>query len=218
MAGGNQWNYVSFWRDSPIDSLINAGITNRRIVVGGTSAGMAVLGGHYFSAENGTVSSSTALSDPYATTMTVDSAPFLAADYLSDVITDTHYDDPDRKGRHVVFLARVLTDLGLSAKGIACDEYTAVCIDKEGMARVYGQFPDFDDNAYFIQTNCELPDERPEACAAGMPLNWNLQGEAIKVYQVKGTSTGSNSLDLNDWQTGQGGTWLNWWVDNGTLK
>jgi len=65
-AGGDQWNYVSYWRNSPIDSLINDGLLNRNIVIGGTSAGMAIQGEYYFSAENGTVTSSTALSSSTA--------------------------------------------------------------------------------------------------------------------------------------------------------
>jgi cyanophycinase-like exopeptidase len=79
-------------------------LKNRNIVIGGTSAEMAILGSHYFSAENGTVTSSAALSNPYAPKVTIDSTPFLAINYLENVVTDTHYDDPDRKGRHMVFL------------------------------------------------------------------------------------------------------------------
>jgi len=44
-AGGDQWDYVSYWRNSPIDSLINVALANRNIVIGGTSAGMAIQGG-----------------------------------------------------------------------------------------------------------------------------------------------------------------------------
>ena len=150
-AGGNQWNYISYWRDTPIDSLIRHVINTRNIVIGGTSAGMAILGEYYFSAENGTVTSSTALNNPYNSLVTIDSAKFLEIDILKDIITDTHYDDPDRKGRHVVFMSRMLTDYNSEAKGIACDEYTAVCIDTNGMAHVYGDFPTYDDNAYFLQ-------------------------------------------------------------------
>jgi len=217
-AGGNQWNYVSYWRNTPVDSLINEAISSRNIVIGGTSAGMAIQGGFYFSAQNGTVTSSTALSNPYDNNVTVDSSAFLSNDYLSDVITDTHYDDPDRKGRHVVFLSRIYTDYGIAAKGIACDEYTAVCIDTNGIAKVYGEYPAYDDNAYFIQTNCELTDITPEDCSPGNPLDWNLGNAAIKVYHIKGTSSGANKLDLNDWKTGVGGTWENWYVDNGVLN
>jgi cyanophycinase-like exopeptidase len=104
-------------------------LQNRNIVIGGTSAEMAILGSHYFSAENGTVTSSAALSNPYAPKATIDSTPFLAINYLENVVTDTHYDDPDRKGRHMVFLARMFQDCGLNALGIACDECTAVLLE-----------------------------------------------------------------------------------------
>ena len=129
IAGGDQWNYISYWRDTAIDSLINDGILNRNMAIGGTSAGMAILGGHYFSAQYGTVTSASALSNPFDSDITVDNTPFIDLPILQDVVTDTHYDDPDRKGRHVVFMSRMLNDHGVVAKGIACDEYTAVCID-----------------------------------------------------------------------------------------
>ncbi|MEM7515208.1 MAG: Type 1 glutamine amidotransferase-like domain-containing protein, partial [Bacteroidota bacterium] len=52
-AGGDQYDYITFWRGTAIDSLINQGISERNIVIGGTSAGMAILGSNYFTAENG---------------------------------------------------------------------------------------------------------------------------------------------------------------------
>lgn len=216
-AGGNQWNYVSYWRNTPVDSLINLSIKERDIVIGGTSAGMAIQSQYYFSAENGTVTSDEALADPYRNDVTVDSTPFIENEFLQNVITDTHYDDPDRKGRHVVFLARMLTDHGISPRGIACDEYTAVCIDQNGIASVFGKHPSYDDNAYFIQPNCELDNYAPENCSSGSPLIWNLESNALKVYAVKGTSSGSNTFDLKDWQTGEGGEWQTWYVENGNL-
>jgi cyanophycinase-like exopeptidase len=218
MAGGNQWNYVSYWRNTPIDSLINIGLTERNIVIGGTSAGMAVQGGLYFSAENGTVTSAAALANPYNIDMTVDSTDFLHNDYLQDVITDTHYDDPDRKGRHVAFLARAVVDYGVSAKGIACDEYTAVCIDQAGLATVYGEYPEYDETIYFLQVNCEVADNVPETCVSGSSLTWNHAGQAVKVYVVKGTEFGANTFSLADWETGSGGVWENWSVNNGVLS
>ena len=217
-AGGDQWNYISFWRDSPIDSLINEGIENRDVVVGGTSAGMAILGNPYFSAQNGTVTSGIALSNPYHSDVTVDNTPFLDAPFMGNVISDTHYDDPDRKGRHMVFLARMVKDNGVIAKGIACDEHTAVCIDENGLARIYGEFPSSNDNAYFLQVNCELADPTPEMCQSGLALDWNHGGAAVKVYAVKGNQTGQNTFDLSDWQTGNGGLWKHWYVDNGVLQ
>jgi cyanophycinase-like exopeptidase len=216
-AGGDQWNYVSYWRNTPIDSLINLALVNKKIVIGGTSAGMAIQGGYYFSAENGTVTSATALNNPYDFDVTVDSTKFLDNDYLGDVITDTHYDNPDRKGRHITFLARIFMDYGVQAKGIACQEYTAVCIDTNGLAKIYGEYPAYDETVYFLQTNCEILDITPEECSLNNPLDWNKGGEAVKVYVVKGTMTGANTFDLSDWQTGSGGVWENWYVDNGVL-
>ncbi len=217
IAGGNQWKYVSYWRNTPIDSLINDGIHQRNIVVGGTSAGMAIQGGVYFSAENGTVTSSTALSNPYHTKVSIDSSRFIQHPSLAEVITDTHFDGRDRKGRHSTFLARMSFDYNRQAKGIACDEYTAVCIDENGIARVFGGHPQYNDNAYFIQTNCALDAPQPEVCVPNQALQWSRNGEALKVYRVKGTSNGSYTFDLNDWSTGQGGTWLHWSVVDGNF-
>jgi cyanophycinase-like exopeptidase len=218
IAGGDQWNYVSYWRDTPVDSLINKGIAERNMVIGGTSAGMAIQGEYYFTAQNGTVSSATALSNPYNASVTTSNLPFIENPYLQGVITDTHYDNPDRKGRHMVFLARTLQDQQQKIKGIACDEYTAVCIDTDGVARVFGEYPSYDDNAYFLQVNCELSDPSPESCQSGMALTWNHNGEAVKVYRVRGTTNGSNTFDLKDWKTGNGGTWLHWGVNSGVLS
>jgi cyanophycinase-like exopeptidase len=216
-AGGDQWDYVSYWRNTPVDSLINAGLTDRNIVIGGTSAGMAIMGRYYFSAQNGTVTSSAALANPYSSLVQVDSTCFLKNEYLEDVVTDSHYDDPDRRGRHTAFLARIYTDYGVVGKGIACNEYTAVCVDENGLARVFGDWPNYDEDAYFVQPNCELADFSPELCSPGQDLDWNLGQSAVKVYKVHGTNNGANTFDLSDWETGSGGEWLNWYVANGVF-
>jgi cyanophycinase-like exopeptidase len=217
-AGGDQWTYINYWRNSPIDSAINQAIQQRNIVIGGTSAGMAIQGKYYFSAQYGTVTSATALSNPYNSLVNVDSAAFINNNFLNNTITDTHFDNPDRKGRLISFLARIKTDYGVYANAIACDEYTAVCIDTNGIARVFGGHPTYDDNAYFIQSNCELTNQIPENCSTGNPLTWNLGGLAVKSYQIKGDSTGSKTFNLNTWQSGTGGTWYNWFVSNGNFN
>lgn len=216
-AGGDQWEYVSFWRDTKVAELINKGITERNIVIGGTSAGMAIMGGFYYSAENGSVKSDEALQNPYNKDVSIGSSKFIENEILADVITDTHYDNPDRKGRHVTFLARINKEMNVIGKGIACDEYTAVCIDENGLARVYGGAPEHDDNAYFIQPNPEIENNTPEICEENTPLEWNKEKEALKVYAVKGTTNGENTFDLTDWKTGDGGVWETWYVVGGTL-
>lgn len=217
IAGGDQWTYTSYWRNTAVDSLINKGISERNIVIGGTSAGMAIQGSHYFSAETGTVTSAQALNNPYNSLMTVSNEPFIVNQHLTNVITDTHYDNPDRKGRHVAFIARALQDEQTQIRGIACNEYTAVCIDFNGICRVYGDYPNYPEHAYFIQANCEIVNNVPEVCSASTPLTWNQGGAALKVYKANGTNNGSQTFDLNDWKTGTGGTWEDWSVNNGVL-
>jgi cyanophycinase-like exopeptidase len=123
-AGGDQYNYVSFFKDNALEDLINQHVTTKHAPIGGTSAGMAILGGKYFSAENGTVTSAQAMNNPYASNVTLggyDGTPvptFLKVPNLGNVITDTHYDSPDRKGRHATFIARFKADFGTTSYGL----------------------------------------------------------------------------------------------------
>lgn len=216
-AGGDQWNYVNFWRGTAIDSLVNIAVTQRNAVIGGTSAGMAIMGGAYFTAQFGSVTSPQALSDPFHPNITVSQEPFLRVPFLSEVVTDSHYDDPDRRGRHMVFLARAAAGSGVDVKGIACNEYTSVCIDQNGIARVFGEWPNYPERAFFLQADCMMP-EGPETMQAGVPLTWFREGVAVKVYNVPGTMEGEYTFDLNDWLTGSGGAWENWTVQQGSFS
>ena len=209
IAGGDQWDYINYWKDSEVENLLNQHINFKQAVIGGTSAGMAVLGASYFSANNGGVYSSEALEDPYNTYMTIGHNDFLEVPLLENTITDTHFSERDREGRLLTFMARMNNELGERSFGIACDEYTAVCIDSSGIGAVYGEWPEYDDFAFFVQMNCEEGNV-PENMQAGTPFTWNFNGQATKVYKVGGTTTGNHYLDLNDWQTGNGGEWLHW--------
>jgi len=216
IAGGDQTNYVNFWKDKPVEDAIRYLIHEKKAVIGGTSAGMAVLGEAYFRAANGTITSAEALANPFNPKVDIGNADFLDYPLLKNTITDTHYDDPDRRGRHFAFLARLTQSTGTRFRGIASEEYTAVCIDTVGIARVFGgqNSPDF---AYFLQVNCTLP-FAPEICSPSTPLHWVRDSQAVKVCKIKGTPNGSNTFDLRDWHTDSGGEWQNWWSENGVLK
>ena len=216
MAGGDQSDYINYWKDTEVETLLNDHINIKQAVIGGTSAGMAVLGSSYFSAENGTAYSSEALEDPYNTYMTFGHNDFLEVPLLENTITDTHFSERDREGRLVTFMARMNDELETRSFGIACDEFTAVCIDATGIGAVYGEWPEYDDFAFFVQMNCETGNV-PEIMQQGIPFTWDFNGTAAKVYKVGGTTTGANYLDLNDWETGNGGEWLHWSVDNGVF-
>lgn len=216
-AGGNQWNYISYWRNTPVDSLLNKALRERNIVIGGTSAGMAIMGGMYFSAQNGTVTSAIAMTNPYNAQVSIDSAAFLKNPYLENVITDTHFDNPDRRGRLATFLARIRQDYSLEGKAIACEEYTAVCIDSGGTALVYGGGPASNDKAYFVQVNCAIENNVPETCQPGTPLSWNQSGSALKVLTIPGIPSGNFALNLKNWQSAPNVNWQDWSVNNGQL-
>lgn len=216
LAGGNQWNYINYWQDTPLQMLLNELINQKKITIGGTSAGMAVLGQVAFSAENNTVWSSEALGDPYHWRVMLE-RDFLAVPYLRNTITDTHYnreesDGLDRKGRHVAFLARMISDWHMPARGIAANEYTAIAIDEEGKARVFGN-ASYNDYAWFLQAY----GGDPEDCRVEEPLHWDHQGTALMVYRVKGDRQGTNWFSLDDWVNGSGGQWYHWHVEHGTL-
>ena len=216
IAGGDQSVYTNYWKNSPVDSIIRYLVTEKKIPVGGTSAGMAILGGVYFDAKNGSVTSSEALSNPYSSKVSIGRNDFLNTPFLSKTITDTHFDNPDRRGRLVTFLARLYSDSGSSFTAIASEEKTAVCIDDQGVGRVFGNNPNTE-FAYFVQVNCAT-DSLPENCVAGEPLTWKRGNAALKVCKTGGTNTGTNFFDISDWITQSGGTWENWSVNNGVLS
>jgi Cyanophycinase and related exopeptidases len=64
IAGGDQSNYINFWKGTPVQANLNAAIT-RGMPIGGTSAGVNVLTEFVYSAllPQG-VTSSQALADP----------------------------------------------------------------------------------------------------------------------------------------------------------
>ena len=208
-AGGDQYDYVSYFKNNAMEDALNSFINDKQGVIGGTSAGMAILGSGYFSAENGTVTNEQALSNPYHTRMTLGYNDFLDIPFLENIITDTHYDDPDRRTRHT-------TDNTSRAFGIACNEYTAVCIDANGLASVYGDYPNYPEFAFFLQSNC-TETFAPETCINGQVLTWNRGGEAVKVAKIPGTQNGTHIFDLTNWATTEGATWENWYVNNGTF-
>lgn len=214
IAGGDQANYVNNWKNTPLQLALQDAVVRRGVPIGGTSAGMAILGSHYFAALNGTATSTNLLANPYHSTATVGANDFFRIPYLIRTITDTHFDNPDRRGRLLTFMARQAGDSSLRMRAIACDEYTTVCIDSNGIARAFGDFPQNDDNAYFVQANC-VPPWQPEMLRPSVALTWDRGGEAVKVYRVKGTQQGTHSFDLTNWRLGNGGEWLHWWVQAG---
>lgn len=51
IAGGDQWDYANYWKDTKVEDAVNYLINVKHVPVGGTSAGLAVLGDGYFDAK-----------------------------------------------------------------------------------------------------------------------------------------------------------------------
>ena len=208
IAGGDQWDYVNYWKNTGTEDAINYLINTKKVTVGGTSAGLAVMGSIYYSAQTGSVTSAQALINPYNRYITLGQNDFIASPLLQNTITDSHYSQRDRQGRHITFLARMMKDFAYtSIKGIGIDEQTAVCIDQTGVGKVYGI-----NQAYFLQ-NQNLA---AETCVSGTPLTWNRSTLAVNAYKINASLTGNGSFNATNW-TLSGGTAYHYYVNNGVM-
>jgi cyanophycinase len=185
IAGGDQSNYVRFWQDTPVQDALNRHIFAGK-PIGGSSAGLAVLGEYSFASIIDTIHSPEALKDPYGNKVTI-SREFLRIPLLAGVITDTHFAKRDRMGRLLVFLARIIQD-GWNPKprAIAVEEAAAVIVEPDGEAKVIGAGP-----AYFLTATTA-----PKICKH----KESLEMSGFRVHRVL---TGG-SFNVKTWQ-GVGG-------------
>lgn len=209
IAGGDQANYVNYWKDTRVESALNYLINTKRVPIGGTSAGCAIQGRTYFSALNGTITSAEALANPYNRKLTLGRNDFLETPFLSDLITDTHFNNPDRRGRLLTFMARMSKDYTVVPRGVGVDEQTAVCIEANGQAKVFGS-----GTAFFLRQNGSS--NTPERCVSGQSLDWYRSRVAVQAYKVNGTATGTGTFNFSTW-TGSGGTSQYYYVDSGVV-
>lgn len=212
IAGGDQSHYVRYWKGTKTEDAINYLLNEKKVPVGGTSAGCAILGSSYYTGEAGSVTSIDALENPFHAGITIGHDDFLEVPFLNNLITDQHYLARNREGRHVAFIARTQQSTNAAARGIAVDERTAVCIDEKGIASVIGS-----SKAYFIQSDLG---KLPEKLEASEKLEWNSSGEALAVYEVQGSASGNGTIDVSNFLSASqtGGTWQWWWVSGGILN
>ena len=185
IAGGDQGNYVRFWKGSPVEDAIHD-LARRKVPIGGTSAGLAVLGEFSFAAINDTIRSPEALANPFDDNMTIE-RDFLRFLVLAGIITDSHFGARDRMGRSVAFLARIRQE-GWSPdpRGIAIDERTALLVEEDGSSTVSGS-----GSVYFLRTS-----EAPKVCAPGKPL----EIANVPILRLRG----GDKFNLRSW-TGSAG-------------
>jgi cyanophycinase len=184
-AGGDQSNYVRFWQDTPVQDALNRHIAAGK-PLGGSSAGLAILGQFSFSSMIDTIHSPEALRSPYGNKVTL-TRDFLRIPLLAGTITDTHFAKRDRMGRLVVFMSRILQDSWASSvRAIAVEENAAVLLEPDGTARVVGNGP-----AYFMELQ-----QLPEVCRYQAPL----RASGVFVHKTPAGGT----FNVKDWKSDGG--------------
>lgn len=136
LAGGDQGDYIRYWKGTPVQAALNAHVRANR-PIGGSSAGLAILGHYsYTSLDGGSMESKIALADPFNAGVTLE-GNFLHLRGLEEVITDTHFSKRCRLGRLIAFLARINAHTPRPPVfGIGMDERTAMMIGENGIGHI----------------------------------------------------------------------------------
>jgi cyanophycinase-like exopeptidase len=205
IAGGDQSRYVRFWKDTAVEHAINY-VAAKPAPVGGTSAGMAILGEFTYSAmSDESLPADAALANPFHEDLTL-TGDFLALPKLERLITDQHLHERDRIGRTVALLARLLHDSWAEeARAITADRETSLHIDPAtGDAEVFATDDHETPYVYFIR-----PRRPPDVCERGMPLTFR----DIDVYRIKPGAT----FNIDLWR-GRGGLAYTLTAEGGVLS
>jgi cyanophycinase len=186
IAGGDQSNYINFWKGTPVQTALQ-GLIARSVPIGGTSAGMNVLSQFIYSAlASQGATSSQALADPFTRYITLDQ-DFVSIATVTGLIGDPHFVTRDRMGRDLAFLCRIfLNGWSATPRGISIDEQTALLIDGSGNGTVVGV-----STVYFMQAP-----GAPQVCQSKTPLTY----QNISVYRIVAGGT----FNLSTW-TGHNG-------------
>jgi cyanophycinase len=186
IAGGDQSDYVKFWKGTPVQTAIEA-LASKNIPIGGTSAGLSVMSNFVFSALNGSITSAAALANPYDKAVTLE-RDFLTLPDMGGLIVDPHMDARDRMGRLITFMARIVNDGWTSSvHGLGVDVETALLVEGGNATRVGAG------SAYFLRTV-----GLPEVCKAKTPLTYrNITTQRL---------SGGASFDMRNWASYEGGT------------
>lgn len=192
ISGGDQANYINFWMGTPVQAALNEAI-KRGVPIGGTSAGLAVMGEYSYTAQGDkpqdpNLDSNTALANPFNPRATLVHG-FLDIPVLQSVITDTHFARRDRMGRLLVFLALLreprgqpAQGLGPRIRGIGVDERAAVLVESDGRSTVIGH-----GGAYFLEANGRVD----QLVQPGKPL-------FLRIVSVQKVAPG-HTFNLNAW-------------------
>jgi len=135
IEGGDQWDYVETWDGTLAEQAI-MDVFNAGGVIGGTSAGLAVLGEVDFTAQYGSVIAPEALANPCRLDIALSDNLF---PLLPGVLTDSHFHSRGRLGRLIPMLARWEDETGEWLTGLGIADNTAACLEPDGTMSVWGE-------------------------------------------------------------------------------
>jgi cyanophycinase-like exopeptidase len=204
IAGGDQSNYVRYWKGTPVEDAIHF-VASKPAPIGGTSAGMAIMGQFSYAAMSPeSLTAAVALANPFHADVTLET-DFLNFAGLENVITDQHLIERDRIGRTVALLARLLHDGStVNGQAIAADRETSVHVDPAtGTAEVFSTATHSTPYVYFLHAS-----RQATVCEPERPLSI----QDVSVYRIAPGGT----FDLKNW-TGTGGLAYSLSVNEGQL-
>ena len=159
IAGGDQANYINFWMNTPVQTALNDAI-RRGVPMGGTSAGLAVMGEYLYTAQGDkpddpNLDGKTALADPYSARIRL-AQGFLAIPDLEGYHYRHPFCAPRSHGTPARFsgpIQRAGRETASSTafpmiRGIGVEERAAVLLGPDGKAHVVGYGA-----AYFIDAD-----------------------------------------------------------------
>lgn len=216
IAGGDQSTYIKFWKGRKLETTLKS-LISANVPIGGTSAGLAVMGGFDYSALNASATSPLALQNPYYADITFDPNPlstsggFIAPAAFENIIFDSHFDARDRMGRLIAFVSRLIAPysgtsvnstfgctggvLGNSvAKGIGIGVETALLVEGNAQGTYTGQrvtnvSTTTESAVYFIDVT-----QGPTQCAANKTLE--IPTSSI---QIRKLADSTRTINLSDW-------------------
>lgn len=217
IAGGDQADYIRLWKGQALAATLNTLVANK-VPIGGTSAGLAVLGQFDFAALNGSVTSAQALGNPYNKYMTLDPSPLgapgglLAPAAFANTVMDSHLGARDRMGRLITFVSRLVAPYAGSgaqvfgcsggvlgnqgARGIGLDVETALLVEWNpanqhfnGRRVTNTPAPATESAVYFVSVT-----QGPTLCAAGKPL-----AIGASAVQIRKLADSNSVINLSDW-------------------
>lgn len=198
IKGGDQYDYISYWKGTLVEIAIK-NVFNNGGVVAGTSAGAMILGEYFFTARYGSTYPDECIANPFNSYANIDKN-FL--NFVSNTIFDTHVSERGRILRLIPFVFKIRVNFNSNVLGIGVDDQTALCIDKNGIGYVYGSgavhFVQFDgQSTYYNSSNqYNLENIKVDMLTEGWAFNLNTRQVEIIPSSAKSVNQSNKKVNI----------------------